>query len=109
MAFLLKQKQTAARQGRRKTEGTLLRNQNSTASTDFQITPNCFVEAERHIGMAVDLIEKGRSDSATVSMKTCGLMLDLLAGVRTPLRRLGSVALETGAPSFERELDEVSR
>ena len=73
---------------------------------------HCFAEAERHLGMAVDLIEKGRNDSGTGAMKTCGLMLDLLAGVRTPLRRLGSIEREAAfivAPSFELEPNEVGR
>ena len=94
---------------------------NNTTSTDCQTTQRLhhhpirghyFAEAERHLGMAVDLIEKGRSDSATVPMKTCALMLDLLAGIRTPLRRLGSIKQEAafiGAPSFELEPNEVGR
>jgi hypothetical protein len=89
----------------------------TTSSGDLQAShgrtsKHCFVAADRHIAMAVNLIEEGRSNSATGAMKTCGLMLDLLAGVRTPLRRLGSIEQEAafiGAPSFERESNEVSR
>jgi hypothetical protein len=77
----------------------ILRNQNNTPTNNFQITPtHCFVEAERHIGMAVDVIEEGRSSSTTVPMKTCGLVLDLLAGIRLPLRRLGNIRSENRMP-----------
>ncbi len=93
---------------------------NNTTTTDCQTTQRIhhhpirghyFVEAERHLGMAVGLIEKGRNESATGAMKTCELMLDLLAGVRTPLRRLGTIEREVfiGAPSFELESNEVGR
>jgi hypothetical protein len=80
-----------------------LRDQNNTTTTDFQITHGThrhtsrghyFVEAERHLGMAVDLIEKGRNDSATGATKTCVLILDLLTSIQIPLRRLGNIRSE---------------
>jgi hypothetical protein len=55
------------------------------------IRENAYVEADRHIGLAMERIEEARHDSATGAMKTCSLLLDLLAGIRTPLHRLGSV------------------
>jgi hypothetical protein len=114
---------TAACQGRRTTKGkNILREPlNNTTPTDCQTHPEnphqpihrpYFLEADRHIGMAVNLIEEGRSNSATGAMKTCGLILDLLASVRTPLRRLGSIEQEAafvGAASFEFELNEANR
>jgi hypothetical protein len=57
-----------------------------------RITPeNAYVEADRHIGLAMQRIEEARHDSATGAMRTCSLLLDVLAGIRTPLHRLGSV------------------
>src|SRR5712691_3019634 len=88
--------------------------------THRPIRGHCFVEAERHIAMAANLIEEGRSHSATGAIKTCSLLLDLLAGVNTPLRRLGRISeltsrnhptaeLDMTPPSFVVEAKEVGR
>lgn len=62
----------------------------TTVENVFQ-TCNCFVEADEFLAAAIDRISEGRSNSSTGAVETCTLLLDLLEGARTPLRRLGAL------------------
>src|SRR2546423_327674 len=55
------------------------------------IRENAYVEADRHIGLAMEWIREARHAGAPVALKTCLLLLDLLTGVRAPLSCLGGV------------------
>jgi hypothetical protein len=51
--------------------------------------PKSFVEAEQLLSAAMHCIQEGRSESPSSTGKVCVLILELLEGVRLPLRRLG--------------------
>jgi hypothetical protein len=48
------------------------------------IRKNAYVEANRHIGLAMDWIEEAWHAAAPVALKTCLLLLDLLTGASEP-------------------------
>ena len=63
----------------------------STNPPNAQEVDNWATAADKHLVKAADFIFQGKCSSSSGASRTCELLLDLIAGARTPLKRLGRV------------------